>query len=99
MQHDGELKYHKDMALYIKHEMEKKQQGSWHIIVGKKLFDNLDEMLLRLIFLTLFWNMISDPNIGTNFGSFVTYEHKGIILFWLEHIGFLLFKHGWLMNA
>ena len=24
MQHDGELKYHKDMALYIKHEMEKK---------------------------------------------------------------------------
>ena len=34
MQHDGELKYYKDMALYIKHEMEKKQQGSWHVIVG-----------------------------------------------------------------
>ena len=24
MQHDGELKYFKDMALHIKHEMEKK---------------------------------------------------------------------------
>ncbi|CDW85199.1 dynein light chain type [Stylonychia lemnae] len=64
MQHDGELKYFKDMALHIKHEMEKKQQGSWHVIVG------------------------------TNFGSYVTYEHKGVILFWLENIGFLLFKHG-----
>ena len=37
MQHDGELKYNKDMALYIKHEVEKKFQGSWHIIVGKTL--------------------------------------------------------------
>eukprot|EP00347_Sterkiella_histriomuscorum_P002110 403369437 len=64
MQHDGELKYFKDMALHIKHEMEKKQLGSWHIIVG------------------------------TNFGSFVTYEHKAVILFFLEHIGFLMFKHG-----
>jgi hypothetical protein len=35
MQHDGELKYYKDMALYVKQEMEKKQLGSWHIIVGK----------------------------------------------------------------
>ena len=34
MQHDGELKYFKDMALHIKHEMEKKQYGSWHVIVG-----------------------------------------------------------------
>lgn len=64
MQNEGDLKYYKDMALYIKHEMEKKQLGSWHVIVG------------------------------TNFGSFVTYEHKSVILFWLEHIGFLLFKHG-----
>ena len=37
MQHDGELKYNKDMALFIKHEMEKKFMGSWHIIVGKSL--------------------------------------------------------------
>ena len=36
------------------------------------------------------WHVI----VGTNFGSFVSYEHKCIILFWLEHIGFLLFKHG-----
>ena len=64
--HDGELKYYKDMALYIKTEVEKKKEnsGSWHVVVG------------------------------TNFGSFVTYEHKSMILFWLEHIGFLLFKHG-----
>mmetsp|Transcript_5234 Transcript_5234/g.3959 ORF Transcript_5234/g.3959 Transcript_5234/m.3959 type:complete len:85 (-) Transcript_5234:52-306(-) len=66
LQHEGELKYYKDMALYIKHEMEKKSenQGSWHIVVG------------------------------TNFGSFVTYEHKSMMLFWLEHIGFLVYKHG-----
>ena len=36
------------------------------------------------------WHVI----VGTNFGSFVSYEHKCMILFWLEHIGFLLFKHG-----
>ena len=36
------------------------------------------------------WHVI----VGTNFGSFVSYEHKSIILFWLEHIGFLIFKHG-----
>ena len=39
------------------------------------------------------WHVV----VGTNFGSFVSYEHKSIILFWLEHIGFLIFKHGqWL---
>ena len=65
MQHDGELKYYKDMAIYIKGELEAKLNDSWHVIVG------------------------------TNFGSFVTYERECIILFWLEHIGFLLFKHGW----
>ena len=37
------------------------------------------------------WHVV----VGTNFGSFVSYEHKSIILFWLEHIGFLIFKHGW----
>ena len=36
------------------------------------------------------WHVI----VGTNFGSFVSYEHKYMNLFWLEHIGFLLFKHG-----
>ena len=65
MQHDGELQYYKDMAQYVKRELEEQFKDSWHVIVG------------------------------TNFGSFVTYEHKSIILFWLEHIGFLLFKHGW----
>jgi|TARA_B110000285_G_scaffold157578_1_gene175807 dynein light chain LC8-type len=64
MKHDSELKYFKDMAHFIKKEMEAKFEDSWHVIVG------------------------------TNFGSFVSYEHKCICLFWLEHIGFLVFKHG-----
>ena len=34
MQHDGELKYFKDMALYIKKAIEEKEGGSWHVIVG-----------------------------------------------------------------
>ena len=38
MQHDGELKYYKDMAMHIKKELDKKLGGSWHIIVGKYLF-------------------------------------------------------------
>ena len=67
MKHDSELKYFKDMALFIKKAMEEKFEDSWHVIVG------------------------------TNFGSFVSYEHKCICLFWLEHIGFLLFKHGWVI--
>ena len=64
LKHDSELKYFKDMALYIKKALEEKFEDSWHVIVG------------------------------TNFGSFVSYEHKCICLFWLEHIGFLVFKHG-----
>ena len=68
MKHDSELKYFKDMALFIKKAMEEKFEDSWHVIVG------------------------------TNFGSFVSYEHKCICLFWLEHIGFLLFKHGWVFE-
>ena len=36
------------------------------------------------------WHVI----VGTNFGSFVSYEVKHCYLFWLEHIGFLVWKHG-----
>ena len=35
MQHDGEFKYYKDMAIYVKTQLDKKIGGSWHIIVGK----------------------------------------------------------------
>ena len=37
MQHDGELKYFKDMALYIKKRIEDEERGTsgWHIIIGK----------------------------------------------------------------
>ena len=45
MHHDGEFKYYKDMAIYVKQTLDKKIGGSWHVIVG------------------------------TNFGSFVTYEN------------------------
>ena len=36
------------------------------------------------------WHVI----VGTNFGSFVSYETKCVNLFYLEHIGFLMFRHG-----
>jgi len=36
-QHDGELKYYKDLAIHIKHTLDKsaKVPGAWHVIVGK----------------------------------------------------------------
>ena len=34
-QQDGECKYFKDMAIFIKTELDKKFQGSFHVIVGK----------------------------------------------------------------
>ena len=37
------------------------------------------------------WHVI----VGTHFGSYVSYEHKSMNLFFLEHIGFLLYRHGW----
>ena len=41
MQHDGELKYFKDMAGHIKKQIEEqdKDKGTsgWHVIVGKSL--------------------------------------------------------------
>ena len=33
--HDGEFKYYKTMANYVKEQLDKKLGGSWHIIVGK----------------------------------------------------------------
>ena len=39
-QHDGELKYYKDLAIHIKKTLDKKEgmAGAWHIIVGKTSF-------------------------------------------------------------
>jgi hypothetical protein len=34
-QHDGELKYFKDMAYHIKKTLDVKIPGAWHIVVGK----------------------------------------------------------------
>ena len=77
--HDGELKYYKTMAIYVKEQLDRKLGGSWHICVGKLHFQFLINHF---------------PSIGTNFGSFVTYEAKNIYMFWLEHICFLIWKHG-----
>ena len=35
MLHDGEFKYYKDMAYYVKQQLDKKLGGAWHIVVGK----------------------------------------------------------------
>ena len=32
--HDGELKYYKTMAIYVKEQLDKKLGGSFHVIVG-----------------------------------------------------------------
>ena len=32
--------------------------------------------------------------VGKDFGSFVTYESHSIMLFWINHIGFLIWKFG-----
>ena len=36
------------------------------------------------------WHVI----VGTNFGSFISYETKCVVQMHLEHIGFLVWKHG-----
>ena len=36
--HDGELRYYKHMAIYVKEQLDKKLGGSWHICVGKLHF-------------------------------------------------------------
>ena len=33
--HDGELKYYKTMAIYVKEQLDTKLGNSWHICVGK----------------------------------------------------------------
>ena len=39
-QHDGDAKYYKDMAIFVKGELDKKLGGSFHVIVGKSNIDN-----------------------------------------------------------
>ena len=81
--HDGELKYYKTMAIYVKEQLDKKLGGSWHICVGKLHFSLFDHLSLTRV-----------DGVGTNFGSYCTYQTQNIYLFWLEHIGFLIWKHG-----
>jgi len=58
------MKYFKEMAEFIKNEMDKKFEGSWHVTVG------------------------------TSFGSYFSFEDQSVILFWRNHVGFLIFKFG-----
>ena len=39
-QHDGDAKYYKDMAIYVKGELDKKLGGSFHVIIGKSQTHN-----------------------------------------------------------
>ena len=49
--HDGELKYYKSMAIYVKEQLDKKLGGSYHICVGKlQLFYNFSFVSLILTF-------------------------------------------------
>ena len=77
----AEHKYYKDYAMQIKGDLDKELTGSWHIVVGK---------LQKFYLLTAFFFIL----LGTNFGSYVSYESKCIALFWLEEKGFLCYKHG-----
>ena len=86
--HDGELKYYKTMAIYVKEQLDQKLGNSWHICVGKLSLSDATFHILN------FSNLLYFLHTGTNFGSFCTYETKTIYLFWLEHIGFLVWKHG-----
>ena len=36
------------------------------------------------------WHVV----VGRNFGAFVGFEKAKIIMFWINHIGFLIWKHG-----
>ena len=60
--HDGEFKYYKTMAIYIKEQLDKKLGGSWHICVGKLLSKILQFLIMNFL-----------QMLGTNFGSYVTY--------------------------
>ena len=75
----------------LKNSMEKKEKRIITLEEKIKHFENKFSEVKNLeTKLNDSWHVI----VGTNFGSFVTYEREAIILFWLEHIGFLLFKHG-----
>ena len=52
--------------------------------------------------LYLIWRMRSFADycdcfiyLGRHFGSFISYESKSVILFWINQIGYLIFKFGW----
>ena len=69
--HDGELKYYKTMAIYVKEQLDKKLGGSYHICVGKLQFLNRQRNLkTNYKLLSKQWFLFY---LGTNFGSYVTY--------------------------
>lgn len=52
LQHDGELKYYKDMAIHVKTNTDKKLKGSWHVIVGNNPIIIVQVLILVLLLAT-----------------------------------------------
>ena len=75
--HDGELKYYKDMAYHVKQRLEDQYEKMLQETKDKGKDNGLT------------WHVV----VGTHFGSFIGYEAKSVNLFWLEHIGFLVWRH------
>ena len=83
-QHDGEFKYFKDLAMHVKKSLDNDLKDD----MGQRTLDGAWHVVVgkfAMWFIT---------RIGTSYGSYVSYEHKCIAMFWLEHIGFLCYKHG-----
>jgi len=52
--------------------------------MAKMIKDELDKQLGGS------WHVI----VGRNFGSYMSYEDQSAIMFWINHICFLIFKFG-----
>ena len=51
--HDGELKYYKTMAIFVKEQLDAKLGNSWHICVGKFNNDSRTFQFLNFIFIVI----------------------------------------------
>ena len=87
--HDGELKYYKTMAIYVKEQLDKKLGPSWHLVVGKlHLFTNMENtkgsyvdnnklFILQQQVLTLAATVHTRPNLSTYSGSNTSASSSG----------------------
>ena len=84
--HDGELKYYKTMAIYVKEQLDKKLGPSWHLVVGKlqifvkTMYDFLDNILIFNSYdqvLTSVATARIRPNVSTYSGSNTSASSSG----------------------